>query len=587
MSSSAASERFSKSRTGSYVLPEPKHENVFLGDLFTQRFLQRIIPSKTYDSIKPDLARFGDRAAGEIWRLGRQCEMNRPRIRHTDAWGKRIDEIVTCDAWKRQKIVSAEEGLIAIAYEKKQEEFSRIYQAAKLSLYSPSSGLYSCPLAMTDGAAKTIESNGLQEQLREALERLTSRDPGRFWTSGQWMTEKGGGSDVASGTETVAVPDGANFLLSGYKWFSSATDSDMALTLARVVDGPAEGSKGLSMFFLRTRRDDGSLNGIEVAKLKDKLGTRQLPTAELLLDGCEAELVSPAGRGIPSISSMLSITRMHNIISSVSAMRKIISLARDYAQRRKAFGRVLCDHVLHGQTLARMETETRGCTALMLDLARQLGCDDCGKISDEDALLLRLMTPVAKMYTGKMAVAVASEGLECFGGQGYIEETGLPGILRDAQVLPIWEGTSNIMSLDVLRSATKSGGEVINAFKGRVGRTCRKGKESNETVMSKAGAEIEASMVATMQFILHNPQLTEIGARDLTVSLARIYIAALLLEHCLHTVASESDRETLKFWLERDLAPVVTNFVKGVYEENVASYKSFVLEGYNQDNLAS
>ena len=484
-------------------------------------------PAQVYaDSVRPELARFAARAGAELWQLGRECELNPPALRRTDAWGRRVDEIATCDAWKRQKAVAAEEGLVALAYERPLGEHSRLLQAMKLAIYGPVSGLYSCPLAMTDAAASTIEANGLAEALPEAMERLTSRDPARFWTSGQWMTEKGGGSDVAAGTETVAVPSGggggdAHYRLYGYKWFSSATDSDMALTLARVAgDGctAAGFGKGPSMFFVRTRRPDGALNGIEVAKLKGKLGTRQLPTAELLLDGCEAVRVSPVGRGISSISSMLTVTRFHNAVMSVAAMRKVTFLARDYAQRRRAFGRPLCDHVLHGQTLARMEAETRGCLALVLDLARQMGREDCGTIGEEDSLLLRLMTPVAKMYTAKAAVAVSSEGLECFGGQGYIEETGLPGILRDAQVLPIWEGTSNVMSLDVLRSAAKSGGAVMDALGARVERACAKGKGSDDAVVARAAAEVEAAAAAVAQFMRRNPQLAEVAARDLTVS---------------------------------------------------------------------
>ncbi len=237
------------------------------------------------------------------------------------------------------------------------------------------------------------------------------------------------------------------------------------MVLCRIVDevGNSEpGGKGISMFYLRTRKDDGSLNGIQVmhyfleyvpfclissdikqrltlhnkvVKLKNKLGTRQLPTGELLLDGAEASLVSDPGRGIPSISSMLTVTRLHNVVSSVAAMRKVVQLARDYATRRSAFGRRLDEHPLHLQTLSRMETEARACTALMLDLAFKLGLDDCGRIGENDALLLRLMMPVAKMYTAKRAVSVVSEGLECFGGQGYIEDTGLPTMFRDAQVL--------------------------------------------------------------------------------------------------------------------------------------------------------
>ena len=289
---------------------------------------------------------------------------------------------------------------------------------------------------------------------------------------------------------------------------------------------------------LPPRRPDGALNGIEVAKLKGKLGTRQLPTAELLLDGCEAVRVSPVGRGISSISNMLTVTRFHNAVMSVAAMRKVTFLARDYAQRRRAFGRPLCDHVLHGQTLARMEAETRGCLALVLDLARQMGREDCGTIGEEDSLLLRLMTPVAKMYTAKAAVAVSSEGLECFGGQGYIEETGLPGILRDAQVLPIWEGTSNVMSLDVLRSAAKSGGAVMDALGARVERACAKGKGSTDAVVARAAAEVEAAAAAIAQFLLRNPQLTEVGARDLTVSLSFILLFQWPLMNDIHLMTS-------------------------------------------------
>ena len=187
-------------------------------------------------------------------------------------------------------------------------------------------------------------------------------------------------------------------------------------------------------------------------------------------------------------------------------------------------------------------------------------------------------------------MAISSEGLECFGGQGYIEETGLPGILRDAQVLPIWEGTSNVMSLDVLRSASKSGGAVMDALKARVWRTCGEGRRSADAVVAGAAAEVEAAAAATLQFLTHNPRLAEVGARDLTVSLARIYIATLLLEHCLSgsAVAGDaSDRTTLRLWLEKELAPVVANFEKGSYEDDVNSYKSYVLEGYDENNLSN
>jgi len=556
--SSQFTPNFSFAKHGSFTQPQPQHQNSWTSDGFLKSYMRSNLPQDVCQQIEPDLTRFGERTATDIYTLGRQCEENPPYLKQTDAWGNRIDEIVTCSAWKQQKAISAEEGLIAIPYENKQGEYSRLYQCAKLYMYSPASGLYSCPLAMTDGAAKTIHQLGLD--LPEAWFHLTNRHPEQFWTAGQWMTERRGGSDVALGTETVAVhEEGDTYRLYGYKWFSSATDSNMALTLARIVDSQGNtvsGSRGLSMFYLKTRKDDGSLNNVQVAKLKNKLGTKQLPTAELLLDGTSAMRVSSEGRGVATISSMLTITRLHNVIASVSAVRKVLSLARDYATRRTAFGRTIAHHPLHIQSLARMEVECRGGTVLMLDLAKKMGMHDNNCINDQDDLLLRLMTPVAKFYTGKMAVAVVSEGLECFGGQGYIEDTGLPGILRDVQVLPIWEGTSNVMSLDVVRAISKTNGEAVKAFSAHINQIA---KEVSEHSRLKGEGE---RLVFTVGQIVHllstRPEVLAFGGRDLAVSLACTYISALLLQHANRTKL-EVDVEAALAWMRRDLAPVLRN----------------------------
>ncbi len=224
------------------------------------------------------------------------------------------------------KSIGASEGLISIAYDRKHSIYSRLYQVLKLYLFAPSSGLFSCPLAMTDGAAKTLQplSSTGDKLSQEVFRRLISRDSLLAWTSGQWMTERRGGSDVAQGTETIAAeqPD-STYKLFGYKWFSSATDADVTITLARCHNREQEKpSKGLTMFLAKVRSDCGGLNGIEIHKLKDKLGTRQMPTAELLLDGCVAQKLSEDGRGIAEMSNMLNITRLHNALASVSNMRR-------------------------------------------------------------------------------------------------------------------------------------------------------------------------------------------------------------------------------------------------------------------------
>ncbi|KAJ3604186.1 hypothetical protein NHX12_028927 [Muraenolepis orangiensis] len=439
-------------------------------------------------------------------------------------------------------------------------------QMMKLYLYSPSSGLFTCPLAMTDGASKVIQSLGVPRVAGDAYSRLTSRDPGHFWTSGQWMTERKGGSDVGGGTETVAVPQAdGSYRLHGFKWFTSATDADMALTLARVTtpDGATtRGSRGLSLFYSEVSRDrDGQLEGIQVQRLKDKLGTRQMPTAELLLDGLRAHRLAEEGRGIASIANMLTVTRIHNSMAAAAAMRRVVQLARDYSTRRTAFGRLLKDHPLHVQTLARMEVETRGAFLLVMDVCRLLGREETGVATALETHLLRLLTPVLKLYTAKQAVAVVSEGLESFGGQGYIEDTGLPGLLRDTQVLSIWEGTTNVLSLDVLRCVSRSSGLVLQAYFTHTEALLR--AASGVPSLAPAVRTLEGALSALRELVeeaaRRPPSFLELAARDLAYSLARIYMGALLTDHASWEGAAHSDTYAALRWCEQDLCPVVTS----------------------------
>lgn len=561
--------QFSSAKIGCFFQERPVLKNPFLEDALLRSYIRRHLPQET---VIADLCAFGMRVADEVDVWGRDCEVSPPQLVQYDPWGRRVDHIHTSAAWKQMKELSAREGLVSIGYERHYGEWTRVYQMSKLFLFSPSSGLYTCPLAMTDGAAKVIESLGISWPVEEAFNRLTTRKAEHFWTSGQWMTERQGGSDVANGTETVAVPQtNGSFNLYGYKWFTSATDADMTLTLARVQDSTGAtipGSRGLSLFYAEVRRDEsGQLKGIEVQKLKNKLGTRQMPTAELLLDGLPAHRISVEGRGVASIANMLTITRIHNSVSAAGAMRRVVQLARDYATRRRAFGKLLKDHPLHMQTLARMEVETRSAFLLVMDVCRLLGREETGIATELDSHLLRLLTPVVKLYTGKQAVAVVSEGLESFGGQGYIEDTGLPGILRDAQVLSIWEGTTNVLSLDVLRCVARSSGKVLHAYFTHT-KSLLAGA-SEVSALSPAVKAVQGALskleLLVQDAITQEPSYLELAARDLAYSLARIYAGALLIDHASWKGASPADTYTTLRWCEQDLCPMATNHLKGWY----------------------
>jgi len=568
---------FKKARMGDFRQEAPRHEHAWKSDSLLRSYIGRTLPREvlTGSGVEGDLERWGERVVTEVWNLGQECGAREPYLEQTDAWGHRVDRVVTCEAWKKQKAIAAEEGLVSIPYTGTNGPHDRLYQVAKLLMYAPASGMYSCPLAMTDGAAATIKALGLESDMEEAWDGLTSRDPKAFWTSGQWMTEPRGGSDVGAATDTIATPaEDGGFRLHGYKWFSSATDSDMALTLARVNNSPR-----LSMFYLKTRDSTGALNGIQVAKMKNKLGTRQLPTAELLLSGTEARLVGAEGRGIATIANMLTISRLHNIIMAVGSMRKVVSLARDFATRRKAFGRPIAGQPLHLQTLARMEVETRGCQLLLLELARQQGLAESNLANDQDTLLLRLFTPVAKFYTAKASVATISEGLECFGGQGYIEDTGLPGLLRDAQVLPIWEGTSSVMALDVRRAIAKTNGAALAALHSRLVSII--GNAESVVALDVPRRSLGGAVADLGKLDYDN--LPEAASRDFSLSLAHTYIAGLLLEQAMASGAAE-DKVAATEWCSRDLVPVVARWERGDYAQDKQSKDwDLVFSGYNAE----
>nr|MDQ3036790.1 acyl-CoA dehydrogenase family protein [Myxococcota bacterium] len=434
-----------------YNQPPPELGNQWDDDRPLRSLLARALPDDARAAIEAELREMGELAGGELYRMQLADRESEPTLVHWDAWGNRIDRIEVSPLWQRAEVLAAEKGLVATAYERKLGALSRIHQFALVYLFGPSTDVYACPLAMTDGAARTLSESGNAALIDRAVPRLTSRDPARFWTSGQWMTESTGGSDVGR-SETVATPEpDGTFRLWGRKWFTSATTSQMTLTLAR-PEGNGPGGRGLALFFVETRDEHGNLRNILVNRLKDKLGTRKVPTAELTLEGTPAIAVAGTEHGTRHIAPMLNVTRTWNTVLAVAGMRRGLALARDYARKRIAFGAPLADKPLHLDTLASIAAETEAALHLAFFVVALHGRIEAREASDADVLLARVLTPIAKLTTGKQGVAAASEVLECFGGAGYIEDTGLPVLLRDAQVLSIWEGTTNVLSLDTLRA---------------------------------------------------------------------------------------------------------------------------------------
>jgi alkylation response protein AidB-like acyl-CoA dehydrogenase len=495
----------------------PQLAHPWRSDRWLHGMLDRVLPAERRAALDADLAALGDYAQ-MAWQRASESTRRKPVLTQWDAWGRRVDRIELTTAWLEGPQLATRHAVLAAGHAP--GEYARLEEFARVYLYHVASEFYTCPLAMTDGAATAIKASGNAALIERALPHFLSRDPAQFWLSGQWMTENIGGSDV-SHSETVARrDDDGQWRLHGRKWFSSAVVGEAALALAR-PEGAGEGNAALALFYVETMDGPRRKPELIIDRLKDKLGTQELPTAEIHLDGLPAWPVGELAHGVRQVAPMLNVTRTWNAVCAVASMARAISLARDYATRRQAFGHPLIEQPLHAQTLADMQAEFEGAFALAFEVAHLLGRVENGAVAHE-AALLRLLTPLAKLWTGKLAVKLCSEALEGFGGAGYIEDTGLPQLLRDAQVYPIWEGTTNVLSLDSLRALA---GEGLAAL-----RLAVDGWLVGSDDAAAAAAVNGALNAAAAHLDRHGADRAslEAGARGLAFTLARCAAAALL-----------------------------------------------------------
>ncbi|OBZ71330.1 putative acyl-CoA dehydrogenase AidB [Grifola frondosa] len=443
--------------------PVPYAEgNPYTTDPVLPSLLKRLLPSQALTEVEKDLERFGNEVLTTLRDL---CKLAEP-----PALSK---------GWRALKDVFQREGIIGIFYERAYREHSRAYGFAKILLAVGDSEVIDCPLSMTDGVARVIEIMGTPALKRDIYPRLTSRDPAVAFTAGQWMTERPGGSDV-SRTETVATavqesasPYGQRHTLNGFKWFSSATDSDVALALARTGQ-PSDGSRGLSLFLIPLRiplirapsepRPSATTNNIFIHRLKNKVGTKTLPTAELSIEGADAYLVGTPNEGVKLITPVLNITRIHSAVASTGSLRKCLAIATAHSRGRAIRGgtQLLSDTPLHVAELARLHVLYRALVHFVFGAVVLLGKSECGVASEEELLRLRLLTPAVKAFAADKACTAMEECMTTLGGEGYMEENGFGKCIQDAFAEKIWEGTITVLALDLVRANGKSA--ALNAF---------------------------------------------------------------------------------------------------------------------------
>ena len=501
-----------------FLQTAPQLVHPYRNDRTLLALLDRVIPAERRPALDADLDALGDYAQF-AWERARRNAPRSPVLTRWDAWGRRVDRIELTAAWQEGPQLTTRHAVLAAGHDA--HGYARLEQFARVYLYHLASEFYTCPLAMTDGAIAAIRASGNTVVIERALPHFLSRDPAGFWLSGQWMTETAGGSDVGR-TGTVARQNEAGqWRLYGRKWFSSAVVGEAALALAR-PEGAATGTSALALFYVETMDDGARKPELVIDRLKDKLGTRELPTAEIHLEGLAAWPLGELAHGVRQVAPMLNVTRTWNAVCAVASMARALALACDYAAHREAFGRPLIEQPLHAQTLADMRAEFEGAFALAFAVVELLGRVEQGSAAPHEPALLRLLTPLAKLWTGKASVALCSEALECFGGAGYIEDTGLPQLLRDAQVYAIWEGTTNVLALDSLRALS----EGLPALRTAIGQWTAGCHEL--AALAPIGEAFEATARQASSLAEDRASL-EAAARGIAFTLARTAAAALLV----------------------------------------------------------
>jgi acyl-CoA dehydrogenase len=416
------------------------------------------LPHDLHSHLLPHLARLGELAGGTLDELAQAADKNPPSLQLRSRSGRDEQRIVKHPAYVAlEKVAFADYGLAAMSHRAGVLGWpSPMPPAAKYALsyllVQAEFGLC-CPLSMTDSLTRTLRKFGAPALVDKYLDRLTTQDFDALTQGAMFMTEQAAGSDIAA-TEVRAEPDRDAFRLWGDKWFCSNPDAGLAMVLAR-IDGAPDGMAGVSLFLLPRTLDDGQPNALQILRLKDKLGTRSMASGEIRLAGARAWLVGEAGRGFQQMADMVNNSRLSNGMRAAGLMRRACTEALYVARERSAFGRRLIELPLMRRQLLKILLPTEQARTMMFQAAEALRRSDA---KDDGAYALtRILTPLIKFRACRDARRVTGDAMEVRGGCGYIEEWSDPRLLRDAYLGSIWEGTSNIVALDVFRAIRRDG----------------------------------------------------------------------------------------------------------------------------------
>ncbi|GAA3526968.1 acyl-CoA dehydrogenase family protein [Zobellella aerophila] len=439
-------------------IPDSRGHNAYATDPEFARLLRLYASDELVEHVEPRLSELGALVGDELEQLALTADKNPPTLRLRARNASELQQIDKHPAYRRlEQYALSEFGLAAMSHRSGvfgwHDRLPPIVKYGLTYLFVQAEFGLMCPVSMTDSLTRTLRKFGTPELVERFIGPLTSLDFDDLYQGAMFMTEQDAGSDTGATTTEARLENGV-WRLYGDKWFCSNPDAELAMVLARPA-GAEAGIRGLTLFLLPRRLADGSLNHYRIIRLKDKLGTRSMASGEILLEGAEAYVVGEQGKGFKHMADMINSSRLSNGVRSSGLMRRSLNEALFIARHRSAFGKRLIELPLMQRQLIKMMVSAEQGRSMVFHTA------DCLKRADggdtDAAKLMRILTPLIKFRTTRDARKVAGDGMEVRGGCGYIEEWSDARVLRDAHLGSIWEGTSNIVALDVFRAIRREG----------------------------------------------------------------------------------------------------------------------------------
>jgi acyl-CoA dehydrogenase len=428
--------------------------NFYRADPSLADLLRIHLPEELFRHIEPHLDRLGSLAGGHLDECARLADRHVPVLHQRDRFGRDVQWIEYHPACRElERAAFGEFGIHAMSLRKGimgwSDKYPVVAKHAFTFLFNQAEFGLGCPINVTDGCAKLLANFGSEALKAKYLDGLTQTDMNKLTQGGQFMTEKEGGSDVGLLT-TAAIAEGDHWRLHGEKWFCSNADAEVVMLLAR-PEGAGPGTRGVGLFLMPRKLDDGSPNHYRIVRLKDKLGTRSMASGEIKLEGAIAYAVGKLDRGFVQMAEMVNSSRLSNGVKSTALMRRAYHDAMTVAQNRVVFGSRIIDLPLARRQLMKIMLATEQALSMSFITADALDRAEAG--SQDAAALLRILTPTLKFRATRDARKVCGDALEMRGGTGYIEEFATARLLRDAHLGSIWEGTGNIVAIDAVRRA--------------------------------------------------------------------------------------------------------------------------------------